>query len=643
TTSYSSPMMAEHVEESITQVARGFNHNYYQPLHVAILKGDWESTKAFIDNDPSALTAKITIFSDTALHVAALGGQWQLVEKLVQLTPAHVLGELDLRGRTCLHYVAFGESTKTAKALVARNPSLTQLTDFEGFTPLFYSSTRCKEMVWYLVLNTTDETPGCPFSGPSAGDLVGRLTASGFHDITMYLLQRYPNLVTVSYPNGSSVILYLLSNRPSDFQSGKNLGFWGRCIYHCVPVELDYLPPSQLRGDLKDSYGESNYHQSYFGVTIWNAIQNLVPSIKLVRDAKLRHVSAVRLVELVCSQVSTMNDSEFWKSFVSGYIILNATSVGIVEILRICFHFFPDLVWASVRNEGNIAHIAIKNRQEKVLSLLCKMPIIFQILVLDRGDPQTTSSHLAARFASHKVASISGAAFQMQKELQWFKEVEKLDYPAHKEYKNKDGKTPWQLFREEHKTLHEEGEKWMKDTSNSCMLVATLIATVVFAAILTVPGGNSQDKGIPIFLHDRTFMVFAVSDAFALFSSMASLLMFLSILTARYAEEDFLKTLPQRLIFGLALLFFAIVTALIAFGAALSLVLRERLNWVSIPIALLVCVPVALFAKLQLPLFIQMIISTYGSLLHHPESLWYGFCVVRAPEKQDKAKKTNII
>lgn len=197
-----------------------------------------------------------------------------------------------------------------------------------------------------------------------------------------------------------------------------------------------------------------------------------------------------------------------------------------------------------------------------------------------------------------------------------------MDHPLHQEVKNQDGKTAWQLFREEHKGLIEEGEKWMKDTSNSCMIVATLIATVAFASLLTVPGGNNQDKGIPIFLLDNTFMVYAVSDALALFSSMASVLMFVSILTAHYAEEEFLKTLPERLILGLASLFFAIVTTMIAFVAALTLVLQERVKWVSIPFALLACIPVALFAKLQLPLFIQMIISTYGSGIYHPQSLW---------------------
>jgi len=183
--------------------AKGFNHSYYHPLHIAILKGDWQSTKAFLDNDPSAWTAKITILGRTALHVAAVGGQWPIVEKLVQHVPAQVLEELDLMGCTCLHYVAMGESRSAAEALVAKNPSLTQLTDFKGFTPLIYSitSARCKEMVWYFVLNTTDERPGSPFTGPSAGQLIALLTAAGFHGKQFFFSQQREIIYSSRYLN----------------------------------------------------------------------------------------------------------------------------------------------------------------------------------------------------------------------------------------------------------------------------------------------------------------------------------------------------------------------------------------------------------------------------------------------------------
>ncbi|WJX32325.1 hypothetical protein P8452_20662 [Trifolium repens] len=579
----------------------GFNFNYYRPLQLAILKGDWESTKAFIDLDPSALTAKITYYDQTALHFAAMGGQWKVVEKLAQLMPADMVVERDSRGCTGLHYVATGKSIDTAKTLVAKNSSATQIDDSQGLTPIGYSivyNTLFKEMIWFLVLNTLDDRPAsaCPFSALSTIILLRLLTTAGFHDITVYILERYPylDLVTLSdasvsgSTDGSSMILHILSRLPSHFQSEHKLVFWKRFIYNRVPVELQY------------------------GNTIWNVLLTVVPSIKLVRDAKLRHVSSVRLVEFIWSQVSARNDNQLWGSFVSNDIISNATSSGIVEILRICFEFIPDLIWTNVPNEGYVAQIAVKNRQERAFRFLCKNPTICKMQVLTKDESNNTTTHLAAKFAS-QVESIPGAAFQMQRELQWFKEIEKLDCSFIEDNKNQDGKTAWQVFKEEHKELLKEGKDWMKDTSNSCMLVATLIATIAFAAAITVPGGNNQDKGMPVFLSDNTFVVFVVSDALALFSSMASLLMFLGILNARFSEEDFLVALPQKLIIGLAFLFLAIVSTMVSFGASLSMLVQERLKWAPIPIALLTCVPIALFAKLQLPLFIEMITSTYGS------------------------------
>ncbi|KAJ7955979.1 Ankyrin repeat-containing protein [Quillaja saponaria] len=615
------------VQAAATEFARGFNHNYYRPLQVAALKGDWETAKKFFNNDPTATTAKVTTLAMTALHVGAIGGQWQFVEKMAQHMPKEALAVQDLAGCTALHYVAMGGNTKAAKALVTKNPSLTQITNLAGLSPLIYAitSTNCKDLVWYLTLVTTDENPGFPFSGSSAGYLVALLTAAGFHDITLYLLQQHHNLAIVTDDNGS-YILNVLSKMPAEFPSGSKLGFFERCIYQFVPVDLDHSPLSNLtdinQPELQSKTYMAQGFQSYFGSLRWKGIERLVPGIKEVRDRKLRHKSAVRLVDYVCSKALTRNSAEFWQSFVSANILRNATSSGIVEILRICFDYFPDLIWNYIPNEGYIVHVAIKSRQEKVFSLICNMPICKNfILVVDESE--NTTSHLAANLApSAQLADISGSALQMQKELQWFKEVEKLDHPLHREVKNKNGKTAWELFKEEHKDLLERGEKWMKDTSNSCMLVATLIATVVFAAAFTVPGGNNSDKGIPIFLNDNAFMVFAISDALALFSSITSLWMFLSILTASYAEEDFLKRLPQRLILGLAFLFFAIATTMIAFGATLSIVLRDRFQWVYIPITLLASLPVTLFAMLQLPLFIQMIRSTYGTSIYHPQSLW---------------------
>ena len=132
----------------------------------------------------------------------------------------------------------------------------------------------------------------------------------------------------------------------------------------------------------------------------------------------------------------------------------------------------------------------------------------------------------------------------------------------------------------------------------------------MFAATFTVPGGNFGDTGIAVFYRHKAFMVFIISDTLSLYSATTAVLMFLYILTSRYAEGRFLEILPKRLIIGLASLFFSIASA---FGATLYLTLSHGLEWVAIPLSLLAAVPVSLYALLQYPLFFEIVSSTYGS------------------------------
>ncbi len=180
--------------------------------------------------------------------------------------------------------------------------------------------------------------------------------------------------------------------------------------------------------------------------------------------------------------------------------------------------------------------------------------------------------------------------------------------PSYIKMKNSDNQRPKDLFTEKHKDLLKEGENWMRSTATSCMLVATLIATLVFAAVFTLRGGNNESA--PTFLNKKWFLIFMISDAVALFSSSASIMMFLSILTSRYAENDFLISLPARLMLGLSALFISIATMVLAYGAAIFMIYD---HWVPIVIAVLGCVPITLFAFKHFHLWADTIRSTYWS------------------------------
>ena len=191
-------------------------------------------------------------------------------------------------------------------------------------------------------------------------------------------------------------------------------------------------------------------------------------------------------------------------------------------------------------------------------------------------------------------------------------EVEAVVRPKIRETTNEEGLTPRELFTQEHKVMMKEGEEWMKNTATSCTVVGALIITIMFAAAFTVPGGNNQNTGYPIFLEKNLFMLFIIADSLSLFSSSTSVMMFLGILTACYAEEDFLKSLPTKMMIGLATLFFAITTMMIAFSAALF-IMQSGNSWIVIPIICLAIVPVTLFIIAQFRLLVDMSISTYGA------------------------------
>nr|XP_043630289.1 ankyrin repeat-containing protein NPR4-like [Erigeron canadensis] len=177
--------------------------------------------------------------------------------------------------------------------------------------------------------------------------------------------------------------------------------------------------------------------------------------------------------------------------------------------------------------------------------------------------------------------------------------------------KNAEMETPAMVFTKEHAHLVKEGEQWMKTTSEACSITAALIVTIVFAAAITVPGGNNQEKGIPLFKKEIAFTVFAVCDAISLFSGASALLVFLSILTTRFAEMDFLVSLPRRLIIGLCALFLSTASMMVAFCAILFLAFCDQRPWMLAPIGGLACMPIAVIVTLQLPLLVDLFKSTY--------------------------------
>ncbi|KAJ4702453.1 Ankyrin repeat family protein [Melia azedarach] len=232
----------------------------------------------------------------------------------------------------------------------------------------------------------------------------------------------------------------------------------------------------------------------------------------------------------------------------------------------------------------------------------------------------------------------SGEALQFQRELQWFKQVEKLVQQDYIEAKNRKGHTPRALFTEQHKDLREKGEKWMKDTATSCMVVAALVATVAFAAAITVPGGNNGDTGFPFFIEKVSFQVFAIADAISLVLSLTSIAIFLSILTSRYAEEDFLRSLPTKLYFGMSSLVTSLEALMVVFSATFFIFFNSSSLWIAIFVSLIAPIPIYKFTMQNFHLFSDILYSVF---LFHPIKSSFFSRELEASDQVQKSEKNS--
>ncbi|KAL5763694.1 hypothetical protein ACOSQ2_016288 [Xanthoceras sorbifolium] len=293
-------------------------------------------------------------------------------------------------------------------------------------------------------------------------------------------------------------------------------------------------------------------------------------------------------------------------------LLFDAVKLGNFQFLAELIRSYPSLVYEIDEKNQNIFHSAILHRRIRIFNLIHEIGFEKELLVTYVDVEKNTMLHLAARYLDQPpVGGLSSAALAMQKELLIFEEVEKLMQPSLREAKNADGLTPRELFAKEHKSLQQSGEKWMKKMASSCMLVATLITTVVFSVASTVPGGNQNQTGVPVLLKNNWFHIFAISDAIALSSSSFSILIFLSILTSGYAQTDFHKSLPQKLMIGLIALFISIISMMITFSSTFFLVYRDGSYSIPIATAIFVTVPISLFVLQQYPLMRDIFYLTY--------------------------------
>ncbi|KAH7517266.1 hypothetical protein FEM48_Zijuj09G0044700 [Ziziphus jujuba var. spinosa] len=291
--------------------------------------------------------------------------------------------------------------------------------------------------------------------------------------------------------------------------------------------------------------------------------------------------------------------------------ILIAAKNGVTEMVEKILELFPIAIHDMNAEKKNIVLLAVENRQPHVYKLLLKRNILRDSVFRKLDKDGNSALHLAATLGDYKPWLIPGAALQMQWEIKWYEFVKNSMPPHYFVRYNNEKKTPKEIFTETHKKLVKAGGEWLTNTSESCSVVAALIATVAFATSTAVPGGTNKNNGKPTLEHKPAFEVFAIASLVALCFSVTSVVMFLAILTSRYQEMDFESDLPRKLLVGLTSLFVSIASMLVCFCAGHFFVLQDELKYAAFPVYAVACLLVSFFAVAQFPLYFDLLWATY--------------------------------
>ncbi|KAM3742127.1 hypothetical protein ACB098_07G047300 [Castanea mollissima] len=446
------------------------------------------------------------------LYQAAIKGDWKVAKDVIDKYPGIV---------------------EIAMIMVEKNENLPMIQGNKGMRPIHMAALfGHRNMVSYLYPLTKF---GSLDRGEQISLFLGTISAD-LYDLALEMLEEDRSLAYARDTNDDTA-LHVLARKPSTIANKRDLGIWKRRINSCF---------------------EWIYHKDLMQTFAYQLVEKLWEHVLQLQDWKI---------------------SELIKK--PSRLLFDAAELGNVEFLIILIRAYPDLIWKVDQNNRSLFHIAVLYRQEAIFNLIYEIGAIKDLIAAykDNNNKDKNNNdnnnilHLAGNLAPlSRLQIVSGAALQMQRELLWFQAVEKIVPPSYIKMKNSNNQTPKELFAKEHKKLLKEGEKWMKSTATSCMLVATLIATVVFAAVITVPGGENNNT-----------------------------------------ENDFLISLPTRLMFGISTLFISIATMVLAYTGAIFLIHDHKYVWVPILIVFLACATVTLFAWQHFHLWADTIRSTYWS------------------------------
>ncbi|XP_031110849.1 protein ACCELERATED CELL DEATH 6-like [Ipomoea triloba] len=450
-------------------------------LHVAATFGRGETAAKILQLCPSLLT-RANSKGETALHIAAKGGHLQAVQAILECAKRL---DREMRGRS-----GGGESG------ICLEKEMLRMTDNVDDTALHMAvRNRHVEIVNVLV----GEDSEFPFPPNQAGETSLYLAAESGHESSLQKM-----LTTCTSPAYS--------------------GPFGRNPLHAAAI-FNYQGCMRLLLNWKQDLVEEEDEEG------WSPLHHA---------AKKGNVEAIRQIlgvnKTAAYRRTGRQDNGGWTTAVH-----IAASHGHSKVLKEIFSHCPDCCEMVNSKSQNFLHVTILNNESRLLkSVLAHRDL--EHLIDEKDRDGNTPLHLLAasrcypaNLIAHPRANKRAYNNQNLTPLDIvYTDKYRLDRAPFIDYHMK--KVGFLGNRQEVKERQDSPEvpkkiKEQKQLAETHLIVATLVATVTFAAGFTLPGGynsSSPNAGMAILSRERAFQAFVVTNTIALMCSTSAVFLYFS-------------------------------------------------------------------------------------------------------------------
>ncbi|XP_076957669.1 uncharacterized protein LOC143633206 [Bidens hawaiensis] len=430
------------------------------PLYKASIKGDWEAARIILKGHENMVRYSVTEIKETPLHLASRARSCEFVRHLVDMMEEEDLKLQNKDGNTAFCLAAIAGDVRLAKIMVAKNRELLTIRGSGNMMPLYLAASNSShEMVKYLYCEQmatdgwTDDDWNLVFI---------KCIECELFDVAIRILNDHEEGV-LRQEESIWNVLYLLAKKPYAFYEIQ------QPVFNRV---------------INSIYEVFHLKKEPFTVTESDAIQLLR---KVWKKVALKPTDEIDVI----LQGPVLKIAE--KDRHPSHVLFIAAEMCNIKFLVELIDEYPDLIWKRNDDGQTIFHIAAFHRHESIYGLLYEIGSMKDTVTQIKDKEGNNMLHsVAMNSGKNPHDNVWGAAYQMRHELLWFKEVSSMVSPESKEMKNAEGLTPSELFSKNHKALALEGEALIKDTIGQSMVASTLIFTIGFSVVFTIPEGGKR-------------------------------------------------------------------------------------------------------------------------------------------------------